>query len=153
MTDRLKLSLSSMWLIASLFSLALPVFLPSSATAPGFVANSIGTATATMFILSFPSSLFGIPLLFVVDHALGVDMNSLQGMYVNLMMLFVLGLIQWFWILPRVWQPRDADVQRLNLPISAEEIRLPEGNPGNASSWTEGTHPTPLERALRDDLN
>ena len=101
MTDRFKLTLSGMWLFVGLFSLVLPVFLPSNSFSANPAANVIGTATATMFILSFPSSLFGIPLLVIVDYALGVDPNTIQGMYVNLFMLFVLGLVQWFWIVPR----------------------------------------------------
>ena len=109
-----------MWLIVSLFSLLLPVFLPSNALSGNPAANVIGTATATMFILSFPSSLFGIPLLVVVDYVLGVEPNSIQGMYVNLFVLFVLGLVQWFWIVPRVWRG-DPDVQVLNLPVALVE--------------------------------
>lgn len=150
MTERFKLSLSGMWLLVSLFSLLLPIFLPSNAFSSNPATNVIGTATATMFILSFPSSLFGIPLLVVVDYALGVDPNSIQGMYVNLFMLFVLGLVQWFWIVPRVWR-RDRDVQVLNLPVSSSYEILPEASLDIQFDAFDERERTPVERVIGDD--
>lgn len=150
MTERFKLSLSGTWLLVSLFSLLLPIFLPSNAFSSNPAANVIGTATATMFILSFPSSLFGIPLLVVVDYALGVDPNSIQGMYVNLFMLFVLGLVQWFWIVPRVWRS-DPDVQVLNLPVSSNTKPLAEMSSDVQFKIFDGRERTPVERLITDD--
>ena len=150
MTERFKISLSGMWLIVSLFSLLLPVFLPSDALSGNPAANVIGTATATMFILSFPSSLFGIPLLAVVDYVLGAHPNSIQGMYVNLFMLFVLGLVQWFWIVPRVWR-NDPDVQVLNLPVSLGNEKLSEATFDNRFDVFNARERTPVERVINDD--
>jgi hypothetical protein len=150
MTERFKLSLSGMWLIVSLFSLLLPVFLPSNAFSGNPAADVIGTATATMFILSFPSSLFGVPLLVVVDYVLSVDPNSIQGMYVNLFVLFVLGLVQWFWIVPRVWR-REPDVQMLNLPIASSLGQLAEA-PANADfDAFASRESTPVDRLINED--
>ena len=104
MNGKIKLSLGGTWLLVSVFALTLPVFLPSYPQGSGFLSNAIGTSTATMFVLSFPSSLFGLPVLFLLNALLGVDSNSIGGMYINLVTLFVLGLVQWFWIVPRVWQ-------------------------------------------------
>ena len=150
MTERFKLSLSGMWLLVSLFSLLLPIFLPSATFSSSPAANVIGTATATMFILSFPSSLFGIPLLVVVDYVLGVDPNSIQGMYVNLFILFVLGLVQWFWIVPRVWR-NDPDVQVLNLPVPLRNERLPEASFDTQFEIFDARQRTPVERVINDD--
>jgi len=150
MTERFKLSLSGMWLLVSLFSLLLPIFLPSSAFSSNPATNVIGTATATMFILSFPSSLFGIPLLVIVDYALGVDPNSIQGMYLNLFLLFVLGLVQWFWIVPRVWR-HDPDVQVLNLPVLSKLERLPEATRQTEFRTFDERERTPVERIIGDD--
>src|SRR5688572_1783034 len=115
MKERFKLSLSGVWLLSSLVSLILPVFIPSYAHPQSFIQNVIGTSTVTMFILSFPSSLFGIPLLYFAQAAIGLDPNTIGGMYLNLFLLFVLGLVQWFWIVPRIWR-NDPDVVILNLP-------------------------------------
>jgi hypothetical protein len=151
MNERFKLSLSGIWLLISLFALVFPVFLPSVADSSNPASNVIGTATATMFILSFPSSLFGIPLLMMIDFALGVDPNSIQGMYVNLFVLFVLGLVQWFWIVPRIWR-HDPDIQMLDLPVMAETIRLPEMKRSNFEFGGFDEHErTPVERVIRDD--
>lgn len=150
MTERFKISLSGMWLIVSLFALLFPIFLPSVTASANPAANVIGTATATMFILSFPSSLFGIPLLAVVDYVLGADPNSIQGMYVNLFMLFVLGLVQWFWIVPRVWR-REPDVQVLNLPVLTNNERLPEASCDNQFKVFDVSERTPVERVINDD--
>jgi hypothetical protein len=149
MTERFKLSLSGMWLLVSLFSLLLPIFLPSNAFSVNPVGNVIGTATATMFILSFPSSLFGIPLLLIVGFALGVDPYSIQGLYLNLFLLFVLGLVQWFWIVPRVWR-RDPDVQLLNLPASSAYIELSEMPIDAKFEEFDSRERTPVERVIDD---
>lgn len=150
MTERFKLSLSGMWLLVSLFSLLLPVFLPSNAFSANPTENVIGTATATMFILSFPSSLFGIPFLMIVGYALGVDPNSIQGMYLNVFLLFVLGLVQWFWIVPRVWR-RDPDVQMLNLPVTSVGKALREATVETQFEDFNTRERTPVERVIDDD--
>lgn len=136
-----------MWLLVSLFSLILPVFLPSSVNSPNPAANAIGAATATMFILSFPSSLFGIPLIFIVDHVLGVEPNSMSGMYANLLMLFTLGAAQWFWIVPRVWR-NEPNLQILTLPIGGSPIQLPESRVADEFEFFASKDQTPLERVL-----
>ncbi len=148
MTERFKLSLSGMWLFVSCFSLLLPIFLPSTAFSSNPAANVIGTATATMFILSFPSSLFGVPLLFIVDYALGIDPNSIQGMYVNMFVLFVLGLIQWFWIVPRVWR-NDPKIEMLNLGSIPAETPVPIFQPAGAFTVYDDLKQTPVERVIR----
>jgi hypothetical protein len=146
MTERFKGSLPGIWLLVSSFCLLLPVFLPSSAFSANPASNVIGTATATMFMLSFPTSLFGLPLLAFTDYALGLDPNSLQGMYLNLLMLFVLGLVQWFWIVPRAWQ-KKAGVQTLGLQ-AAEETRRLTTLPFTILDRRERT---PVERVISDD--
>src|SRR5262245_62407818 len=98
MNERFRLTLGQIWVLISTFCLLLPVFLPSSANPQTFFANVIGTVTVTMFIFSFPMSLFGLPVMFMTNSILGVDPQSIGGMYLNLTMMFVFGVIQWFWI-------------------------------------------------------
>jgi hypothetical protein len=143
MTERFKTSLLWMWLLVSAVSMVLPIFLPSVGSSVNPTANVIGTATATMFILSFPSSLFGIPLLVFVDYALGVDPNSIQGMYVNLFLLFVLGSVQWFWIVPRVWRS-DPEIQMLAIPDLPVKGHFP------GQRMDEHRDLTPLERVISE---
>ena len=79
MSERFKISLSGMWLFVCVFTLLIPVFLPSFAGSANPASNVVGTATASMFIL---------------------------------------GLIQWFWIVPRIWRnsPTGADSAASLLP-------------------------------------
>lgn len=113
MPEKLKFRLSSMWLFVSIFTIILPVFVPSfSYLNPA--TNVIGVATAAMFILSFPSSLFGLVAMMFVDITLGMNANSIEGLYVNLLVMFTLGLVQWFWIIPRIWN-RDPAFQTVEI--------------------------------------
>ncbi len=150
MTERFKLSLSGMWLLVSLFALLFPIFLPSAADSANPDANVIGTATASMFILSFPSSLFGIPILAISGYVLGVDPNSMQEMYLNLFLLFILGLVQWFWIVPSAWR-RAPKFQFLGLSIPKAEGELSEMKPGIGFDPFDSDGNTPLERVFRDN--
>ena len=151
MSERFKLSLSGMWLIASCFSIILPIFLPSSVNAPSIVANSIGAATATMFLLSFPISLFGIPLLFAASYVLGVEPNSIQGMYVNLLVLFALGLVQWFWMAPRLLH-RGSTVQSLAIDHAPLVPTLAAPVTCDRPDFFDSNNRTPVERVIEQEL-
>ena len=145
MTERFKFSLSGMWLFVCLFTLLIPVFLPSVAGSANPASNVVGTATTTMFILSFPSSLFGIPLLVFVGASLGVNPNSIEGMYLNLFLMFVLGLLQWFWVVPRIWM-RYPKVQVLGLSGVPQEC--PRTVPPDAFRPLDERQRTPVERVI-----
>jgi hypothetical protein len=149
MSEYLKLNLRAVWLVVALLSLALPVFIPSTTNSPSFLGNVIGTATATMFILSFPSSLFALPALFFAQAVLGYDPNTIGGMYVNLCLLFAVGFVQWFWILPRLLG-KEATFQTLNLPREASEILPTRAENEGVSAFYDGRERTPLERVIED---
>jgi ABC-type uncharacterized transport system permease subunit len=114
MKVQFKLSIWQFWLLVSVFSLLLPVFMPSYPNPRNLLANVVGTVTITMFILSFPSSLFGLPVLLFAQIALDVNPDTIQGMYLNLFLLFVLGSVQWLWIVPRLLR-NEPRLQILNL--------------------------------------
>ncbi len=149
MKERFKLSLSGIWLLTGIISMLLPIFLPSSANPHNFVQNVIGTSTVTMFILSFPSSLFGLPVMFFAGHVLQVNPNTMEGMYLNLFLLFVLGLVQWFWIVPRVWR-NEPRLQMLNLPGVKSEIQLLEIAPANNVNFCDSQGLTRLEKVFQE---
>jgi hypothetical protein len=148
MTERFKISLSGMWLFICLFTLLIPVFLPSFVSSANPAANVVGAATTSMFILTFPSSLFGIPLLVFLSYALGVDPNSIGGMYLNLFVMFILGLVQWFWIVPRIWRT-PTTVQVLDLPLNPEPLQL--FCPADRAARVDDLGRTPLERVICDE--
>lgn len=150
MKEQVKLNLSRIWLLTGIVTLILPVFLPSSANPQNILQNVIGTSTVTMFILSFPSSLFGIPILFFAQIALGVDPNTIAGMYLNLFLMFILGSVQWFWIVPRIWR------QKPELSIFGPDTQstgplLSETTSCDSHRFFEDSSRTPLERAINDD--
>lgn len=146
MTRRLKLTLSGMWLVTGLVSLGIPIFLPSWSSS-WFVTTPIGAATVTMFILSFPMSVFATPVLYLINIMVGINPSSLQGMYGNLVMLFILGIVQWFWLVPRIWG-RQQMVQSLEL--SAVGPGLLGGALKTSVDEFDQSGKTPLERAIRD---
>ncbi len=76
---------------------------------------------------SFPSSLFGLLILFFAGFALNVNLNSMEGMYLNLFLLFMLGFVQWFWILPRIAR-NEPNLQMLNLPEVKSQPGFTETN-------------------------
>ncbi len=149
MKERFNLSLSSLWFLISAAALMLPVFLPSSANPQNFLENIIGTATVTMFILSFPSSLFGLPVMFFAQIALDVDPNTMQGMYLNLFLLFAFGSVQWFWIVPRLLR-NEPRIQMLNLLGAKSELQLSAVKfDGNIESY-DSQGRTPVERIIHE---
>ncbi len=144
--NRLKLSLGGVWLIASVSALILPIFLPSYATTPGFRENPMAVSTLTMFILSFPSSVVAIPLIFMLYFLLGITTSTISGAYLTVVLLFCVGLFQWFWIVPRIlWRP--GFVQELELGEAAGNPRL---FARDLNVWVDAQGSTPLERVLEE---
>jgi len=115
MKGRWVSNLKLMWLMVSSLCLVLPVFLPSNPYPQSFSENPLGTATITMFVLSFPSSLFALPAMLFVNISFGFGPDSVAGMYLNILVLFALGYVQWFWIVPRFFRKGSKDLQILEL--------------------------------------
>jgi hypothetical protein len=110
---KFKLSLKQIWLAVGIFSLILPVFLPSEAGTNNVFLNVVGIVNILMFILSLPCSLFGLPVVFFAWYTLGMNPNSIEGAYLNTILFFVLGAVQWFWI-ARFWSPTEPVLQKIN---------------------------------------
>lgn len=111
---KFKLSLKQIWLAVGIFSLILPVFLPSEADSNNAFLNIVGIVNIVMFILSLPCSLFGLPVVFFAWYALEMNPNSIQGAYLNTILFFALGFVQWFWI-ARFWSPTEPILQEIKL--------------------------------------
>jgi hypothetical protein len=61
--------------------------------------------------------------------------------------MFVLGLVQWFWVVPRIWR-RHPDVQVLNLPATPAEAPLRIFEPARAFRALDEQQQTPIERVI-----
>lgn len=148
MRSGLKLSLGGTWLLLSLVSLILPVYLPTAANPQNIVQNAIGMATFTMYVLAFPIGLFGIPLLYISQIVLSVDPNSIGGKYLNLFLVFLLGVIQWFWIVPKLYR-KQAKFEVFELP-GQPEMQLNEPLSAAGFDFFDAGSGTPLERVFQE---
>lgn len=87
--------------------------------------------------------------MFLAGTALNLDPNSMGGMYLNLLLLFALGLVQWFWIVPRSFRNDPKVLQILDLPIQKPALHpafLPD--PVNFENFDDER--TPLERVFSE---
>jgi hypothetical protein len=144
MFDRLKLTLGGVWMIAGVSALLIPIFVPSYPYSSD--SSPIETATITMFFLSFPTSVIATPLFLMVGAMLQLNYNSIGVAYMNLVALFMVGAVQWFWIVPRVlW--RKAFVQELDLGQAAGNTRL---FARDLTAWLDDQGTTPVERVIEE---
>jgi hypothetical protein len=106
--------LRRLWLGVGVISLLLPIFLPSLAGSGNLAHNGILVVNILMFALSLPASLVGIPVVVAASHYLDMTPDSIEGMYLNTILFFVLGFVQWFW-LARIWSPSEAPLRMFDL--------------------------------------
>ena len=142
-----ELNLSPIWLLISALALTLPVFLPSSVNPQFFFQDIIGTVTAAMYILSFPFGLLALPLMFLAKLFLGVNPQTIGGMYINVFLLCVLGYMQWFWIVPRLLRS-ESRFQMLNLLGAKSNLKLSEAAASNNTEFFDSQERTPVERII-----
>ncbi len=72
------------------------------------VLNAIG------FALSLPCSFFVVPVITASFIYLDIYPVSSDGVYLNTIFIFVIGIMQWFFI-SRFWSPDGNPLQKLNL--------------------------------------
>lgn len=147
MLSRLKLTVGGVWLIVSLSALIIPIFVPSYTNPAGVHKNSLAVSTITMFILSFPSSVIALPLVFMLYEMLEVTTASISAKYLNVIFLFATGLFQWFWMIPRLVS-RSTFVQELDLNDAVGNTRL---FTRDLAVWLDAKGATPLERVIIED--
>jgi len=144
-----ELNLSPLWLLISAAALTLPVFLPSAAHPQYFFQDIIGTVTTSMYILSFPAGLLALPVMFLAKLFLGVNPNTIGGMYVNVFLLCVLGYAQWFWLVPRFLRS-ELRFQMLNLLVGKSDLKLSEAAAGNNAEFCDSQGRTLVERIIHE---
>ena len=125
MKGRMKLSLTGIWVALS--AILLPVFLPSGPRNQ-FFGNPIDVALGSMFVFSLPGSLVTIPVAAFFDSVgFRFGSSSIASAYLFIVVLFVLGAVQWFWLVPKIFRNRMA-VQTLDLRDERINVSLPETN-------------------------
>ncbi|HSK73815.1 MAG TPA: hypothetical protein VK892_19110 [Pyrinomonadaceae bacterium] len=109
-----KLSFRHIWLAIGIISLILLTYLHFGTDPQNAVQKTLLVLNVLMFILSLPCSLFALPVVISAAYFLDMQPNSVDGIYLNTILLFVLGAMQWFWI-ARFWSPTEPPLQRLDL--------------------------------------
>ena len=126
MNERLKLSLRGLWLIVSFSAIIVPVFLPSG-RGNDLIGNPIDLALGSMFVLSLPSSLVAFPVAAFIDALIGLGSTPIASQYLFILLLFVVGSLQWFWLVPRIFS-RESTIQPIELIDRTLNVGLPEAN-------------------------
>lgn len=109
----IKSNLKYVWLTFGVFSMVSTGFLWFGYDSQT-LQNTIHVSDGLMLILSLPCSLFAVPVLVLANHYLEINPFSIEGIYLGTIFLFVVGLMQWFWIVP-FWSPTEAPFQNLDL--------------------------------------
>src|SRR3954463_14695155 len=122
MNERVVSKLGAVWMTTAVITLILPIFLPSYSDPHYNGNNVIQAATVTMFILSFPGSLLGLPLVFFSQTSLGIDPNAISGKYLMVVSFFLMGLVQWFKIVPWIFRK---DVTCLDIYVADPKLLEP----------------------------
>ena len=109
----IKSNLKYVWLGIALFSMILTTLLWFGYDWQN-LQSTIYVLNALALVLSLPFSLFAVLVVVLANHYLGIYPFSIEGIYLSTIFLFVIGLMQWFWI-ARVWSPNESMFQNLNL--------------------------------------
>ncbi len=109
----IKSNLKYIWLAIGVFAMSLMIFLWFGYDSQN-LQNTILVLNGLMLILSLPCSLFAIPVVVLANYYLEINPVSTEGIYLNTFFLFILGFMQWFWVI-RVWSPIDPQLQMLDL--------------------------------------
>jgi hypothetical protein len=143
--------LKSVWLFLAVALLIMPIFIPSFGNTYNSSNNAISIATLGMFFLTFPSSVIAMPVIFLNLAALDIHPHSIGGGYMALVLLSIVGFLQWFWLMPKLFSGDEPELQRLDLRESIGNPRLFQQRPEHYSDWFDTKGPTPLESVMKDD--
>lgn len=146
MTERATWMASVLWLLTAFLFLVLPIFLPSSPNPSGFPSDTISISTGVMYVLSFPGGLLSLLLSPIVVRAFGIDPDSMPGRYLNLKLMFVLGLAQSYWFVPKLLRGaahRKALISSLSPVCVLSEMQI-----NDDAAFVAGRERSPLERVF-----
>lgn len=109
----IKSNLKYIWLGVAVLSMILTTFLWFGYESQN-LQNTIYVLNDLLLVLSLPCSLSVVLVVALANHYLDINPFSTEGIYLSTIFLFVVGLMQWFWI-ARVWSPTESMFQNLNL--------------------------------------
>jgi len=111
----IKTNLKRIWSVVAVLSLALLIYSWFGGAEPSpNLLNALLVLNGLMFLLSLPCGLFAGAVVFFAWYVLEMSPLSLEGAYLNTIVLFLLGFVQWFWI-TRFWYPTETPFQELKL--------------------------------------
>jgi len=142
--------LKVLWLFVSLLCLLAPVFIPTPRYPTDLLNDPIGMSTLVMFILSLPMSLFALPAIMMEVISYGFSPNSVMPAYLNILFLFAVGAVQWFWVVPRLSWKNEPDLQILDLHAHTSPAALGEAHINTDFSFFDSDSKTPVERVIDD---
>jgi drug/metabolite transporter (DMT)-like permease len=116
MNSRLETKLKYIWCLMSVFSLLLPLYPNYFADSPETFGNIMIPALIVLFVVSFPISFFAIPLFVLFKFILEIEPNEMFGAYLYLGLFNIIGFIQWFWLMPKIF----GNSKPFNLPSIVE---------------------------------
>lgn len=146
MIARYLSALKMPWLFVSFICLIAPVFFPTLPYPDSFLDDPMGTSTLVMFLLSFPMSILAAPALIAV----GAGPNPIEAAYTNLFFLFVIGFVQWFWLIPKLTQEKQPELQVLDLHAARPAAQLSEAHLSTDFPFFDKESRTPVERVIDD---
>lgn len=100
MYEKLGSKLKGLWVAASLISLALPIFAAQFDLSRAAFGRIIEVEMICLLALALPSSLFIVPLLVAFKMVIELDYNQIEGAYFYIILLNIIGYIQWFRLMP-----------------------------------------------------
>ncbi len=106
-------TLKNIWLVLGIVSIILLAFHWFGYDSKG-LQNTLIVLDGLLFILSLPCSLFVVPVVIASNYYMAMSPISGSGLYLNTILLFVIGLTQWFWIV-RFWTGTGYQLQRLEV--------------------------------------
>jgi uncharacterized membrane protein len=110
----IKTNLKRIWSVVAVLSLALLIYLWLGETDSPQLLNTLLALDAVMFLLALPCGVFGAGVVLAAWYVLGMNPTSIEGAYLNTIVLFLLGTVQWFWLI-RFYYPPETPFQKLNL--------------------------------------
>src|SRR5262245_3158292 len=102
MNNRLEKKLKYFWCLTSAVSLLLPLYPYTYYYSPAMFGNIMMPALIAMMVMTFPFSLFAMPLFVLFKLILEIEPDSMFGAYLYLILLNIIGYVQWFWLVPRL---------------------------------------------------
>jgi hypothetical protein len=109
----IKSNLKRIWAVVAIISLNLLAYSWFAGESPKLL-NTLITLDIVMFVLALPCSIFASAIVFFAWYVLEMNPLSIEGVYLNTIVLSLLGAVQWFWIV-RFWYPTEPPFQKLDL--------------------------------------